>query len=566
MASFIASSTVRRFVSSSGFAGGVLVAAAGVVASISSPLSWLDDTNANNYSTKVSCQAAPSASPGTKSALDKSTLRTRMTCVGRFSLESETSTNPSIPTFFVALAGNKPFTAHSFAQLWKDRGMQDLHPRFHHVVSPTHVGYFEPNTEELDIQDALPPMIYRNDLKHRIQACLTHPLNVNDALWQVQISSGILGSSGAIPGNKVELLRQEFPYFKESILLFRGHHALADGVSLTAAFGDLCDEAQELRDAVHHEVKRRMGRNKTILQRLQLYLKRLVWFLHGSVQATLHHVYLLLFTPNNPFSELQDLLQTEINQTDGRTVSWCDAAPLNQVKQVAKSMGKSVTINDVMVSCVTYAVAKQLEFHKTRLQATHPDNAILKRVHNTINVVIPVHLGGGVLLPGQSVGNNLGAFCAQVPGEGTIGAEVRLQHVHESLHTVKNTPAPLLSYMLARVATSCFPISLKQWLFTSAITQSHACVAITNNRGSPRELHLDGQAIVSMAGFLPLPPSIPIGVSITSYNGEISLSVTAEPWAVPDSDLFLKWMLEEYARLEKITKAEEKTKGGRTYF
>jgi hypothetical protein len=74
---------------------------------------------------------------------------------------------------------------------------------------------------------------------------------------------------------------------------------------------------------------------------------------------------------------------------------------------------------------------------------------------------------------------------------------------------------------------------------------------------------LDGQAIVSMAGFLPLPPSIPIGVSITSYNGEISLSVTAEPWAVPDGDLFLKWMLEEYARLEKITKAETKE---RTYF
>jgi hypothetical protein len=485
-----------------------------------------------------------------------------MTSVGRFSLESETSTNPSIPTFFVALAGNKPFTAQSFAQLWKDRGMQDLHPRFHHVVSPTHVGYFEPNTEELDIQDALPPMIYRDDLKHRIQTCLTHPLNVNDALWQVQISSGTLGSSGAIPGNKAELLRQEFPYFKESILLFRGHHALADGVSLTAAFGDLCDEAQELRDAVHHEVKRRMGRNKTILQRLQLYLKRLLWFLRGSVQATLHHVYLLFFTTNNPFAELQDLLQTEINQT-GRTVSWCDAAPLNQVKQVAKHMGKSVTINDVMVSCVTYAVAKQLEIHKTRLQATHPDNALVKHVHNTINVVIPVHLGGGVLLPGQSVGNNIGAFCAQVPGEGPIGAEVRLQRVHESLHAVKNTPAPLLSYMLARATTSCVPIFLKQWLFTSVARAHHACVAITNNRGSPRELHLDGQAIVSMAGFLPLPPSIPIGVSITSYNGEISLSVTAEPWAVPDGDLFLKWMLEEYARLEKITKAETKE---RTYF
>lgn len=482
-----------------------------------------------------------------------------MTSMGRFSLESETATNPSIPTFFIALAGEKPFSAQTFAQLWKDRGMEKLHPRFHHVVSPTHPGHFEPNHEELDITDALPPMIYRQDLKHRIQACLTHPLNVTDSLWQVQISSGVLGSSGAIPGNKATLLKQEFPYFKESILLFRGHHALADGVSLTAAFGDLCDEAQELRDAVHTEIKRRTGTtSKTFLQRLKLYLKRFMWFFYGSFQATMHHFYLLLFSPNNPFNQLKDVLQTDSNT--GRTVSWCDAAPLEQVKKVAKSMGDKVTVNDVMVSCVTYAVAKQLEFHRRKLEATHPNNRIVQRIHDTINVVIPVHLGGGVLLPGQSVGNNIGAFCAQVPGEEPIGAEIRLSKVHESLFRVKSTPAPLLSYLFAR-ATSFLPISLKQRLFTSA--QAHACVAVTNNRGSSQELHLNGQSIVSMAGFLPLPPGIPIGVSVTSYDGEISLSVTAEPWAVPDCDVFLKWMLEEYTRLLRISKAETKQ---RTYF
>jgi len=479
-----------------------------------------------------------------------------MTSVGRFSLESETTSNPSIPTFFIALAGSKPFSAQKFAQLWKDRGMEQLHPRFHHVVSKTHSGYFETSdNEELDIQDALPPMMYREDLKHRIQTCLTHPLNVEDSLWQVQISSGTLGSSGAIPGNKATLLQQEFPYFKESILLFRGHHALADGVSLTAAFGDLTDEAQELRKIIQKEVKRRMGvSSKTLLQKLQFYMKKLLWFCYGSIQATLHHLYLLLFTPNNPFDELQSLLQNDSNT--GRTVSWCDAAPLEQVKQVAKSMGDKVTVNDVMVSCVTFAVARQLDVHRKKLAAIHPQHTRVQTTRsNTINVVIPVHLGGGVLLPGQSVGNNIGAFCAQVPGEETIGAKVRLERVHNSLWTAKSTPAPLLSYMFAR-ATFVLPTSVTQRLFRSS--QAHACVAVTNNRGSPRELHVDGHAIVSMAGFLPLPPGIPIGVSVTSYNGEISLSVTAEPWAVPNSDEFLKWVLEEYQRLLIMSKAESK--------
>ena len=52
-----------------------------------------------------------------------------------------------------------------------------------------------------------------------------------------------------------------------------------------------------------------------------------------------------------------------------------------------------------------------------------------------------------------------------------------------------------------------------------------------------------------MAGFLPLPPGIPVGVVVMSYAGVVSLTVTAQPWAVPDADQFLVWMLEEYQRL-----------------
>jgi hypothetical protein len=473
-----------------------------------------------------------------------------MTLIGRFSLESETIANPSIPTFFIALAGSKPLTAQRFGTLWEERGMEEKHPRFHHAVSPTHRGYFEP-TEELQVTDTLFPMVYREDLKYRIQSCLTHPLTVTDALWQVQITSGKMGKSGAIPRFKATRLSQQFPDYQESILLFRGHHALADGVSLTAAFSDLCDEAQDIRDAIHREIKRRRGPSQTMLQKLARFCKRLAWFCYGSIQAMLHYLYLLLFTPDSPFDSLRELLPP----SKGRTVSWCDAAPLDQVKQVAHSMGPRVTVNDVMVSCVTYAVARQLEQHRRYLETVFPNKGI-QQTHSTINVVIPVHLGGGVLLPGQAVGNNIGAFCAQVPGESTDdSAESRLQQVHDSLYTVKNTPAPFLSFLFAKMASSTLPPSITKRLFETS--QAHACVAITNNRGSSNKLHLDGQEIQSIAGFLPLPPGIPIGVSVTSYAGTVSLSVTAEPWAVPNADQFLMWVLEEYSRLQRA--AEKKS-------
>lgn len=212
-------------------------------------------------------------------------------------------------------------------------------------------------------------------------------------------------------------------------------------------------------------------------------------------------------------------------------------------------MGPHVTVNDVWVSCITYAVSRQLQAHRQHHQAVNgnDENFTPLKHHEQMNVVIPVHLRGGILMPGESVGNNIGAFVARVPAEGSHNAKSRLDEVHSSLLWVKQTPAPLLSYGFAKLASNLLPSRLNQWLFTS--TNANACVAISNTRSSPKILHMDGRAIESVAGFLPLPPGIPIGCGIQSYAGTVSLSVTAEPWAVPDPDVFLGWVLEEYQRL-----------------
>jgi hypothetical protein len=169
-----------------------------------------------------------------------------------------------------------------------------------------------------------------------------------------------------------------------------------------------------------------------------------------------------------------------------------------------------------------------------------------------INIVVPVHLAGGVLPPNRPIGNLLGAFGARIPGEVDMTAHDRLQHVHDTLLWVKKTPAPLVGYMTARLS-SMFPMFVTKYLFRRA--SANACASISNVRGSPIPLHIEEHTIQSMMGFLPLPPGIPIGVVILSYAGNMSLSVTAQKWAVPDGDQFLLWVLEEYQRLLKETGA-----------
>jgi len=253
----------------------------------------------------------------------------------------------------------------------------------------------------------------------------------------------------------------------------------------------------------------------------------------------------------------------------GRSISWCDAAPLDEAnritKAISKKMGGKITLNDLFVSCVSAAVVRQLIEHE-EFMAPMAEHA-RKSVVPSINVVVPVHLRGGLIMPGESVGNNIGAFVAQVPGEmkhDAVGGDTndcpaeRLIRVHRSLSRIKHSPAPVVSHYIAKFCSDYLPESWTQSIFTRA--NANASVVVSNSRGSSKKLHIRGMAIESAAGFLPLPPGIPVGVVVQSYAGYVSISVTAEKWAVPDADKFLGWVLEEYQRLAKEASALENTK------
>lgn len=72
-------------------------------------------------------------------------LRRQMTPIGRFALLSQTERNPSIISFFVALAnkkGAKPIGIEEFEKLWRTRVMSK-HERFKCHVSEADNRFFE---------------------------------------------------------------------------------------------------------------------------------------------------------------------------------------------------------------------------------------------------------------------------------------------------------------------------------------------------------------------------------------------------------------------------------------
>ena len=551
-----------------------------------------------------------------------------MTPIGRFSLKTETPTNPSVPTLFLALSGpatsstssttsstnssstSNPLTLSELSHQWTTVAqIPTKHARFHsRIRNQTH---FEPllpqrthttqDTMNTFLSETVPMTLYRRDLQHRIAAFLTTPLDVTNQLWECQLCTQTLGSSGAIPKSSLVQLYQDAmeagtvfsssnDKLLESILLFRFHHSIGDAVSLVSALGELFDEAQEIQDMIRTEIQKRKQKRQSMSwwRKWWRWIQTLVWFLGGSIQALLRHGYLIVTTRRNPFLQVVgcDTVEEarivvgsggnsgEMNM--GRSISWCNVASVEEVKRIAKAIGPKVTINDVFVSCVSAAIVRQLQHHRKQVTssramvvkgAAHDDDKEDTKDDSDepesipkLNVVIPAHLAGGILPPGREIGNLLGAFVAQVPGEmehdqkddtitSSCLATQRLLQVHSSLYAGKTSPAPLLGYLMARFTSQFLPESWAVYCFNKS--NANAAVAVTNGRGYPKKVHMNGRRVETIQGFLPLPPGLPVGIVVGSYGNVISLSINAESWAVPDGDEFLGWVVDEYKLLCK---------------
>ena len=185
---------------------------------------------------------------------------------------------------------------------------------------------------------------------------------------------------------------------------------------------------------------------------------------------------------------------------------------------------------------------------------------------------MPVHLKGGIVLPGESLGNNLGAIVARLPTSVDDNNTnyttpqnhpvLLLQSVSNELSYLKKLPFALYSHIGAKSLSylaNIIPLSWASRLYNNSNVNSVA--VISNNRSTPLPLHLNGRQVESFYGFVPLPPGIPIGLVVLSYNGTINCTVTAQKWAVPDADQFLIWFLEEYKELViQATQKEEENK------
>lgn len=549
-------------------------------------------------------------------AADQKRNRRRMTNVGRFSLVSETQQNPSVPVMVLAMTG-KPYFAEDFRRLYRERKVAEKHPRFGARLDATKTHFVfdnDKNNQESasgkdNVRDRMYPQIPVAELKDRVNdASLYEPLDLNTRLWEAWTATGgTLGQSGAISTDATTAKSTTKNEEKEveSLLLFRAHHCLGDGVSLGALFADLMDEGPEMQAKIQAQIKiyKKKKKGTPWWKKLLFILYYWIW---GTMRALMYQTYLFAsswydqYEHDDPWIILKTFYDEKRNalivdkqlSVPPRSLAWEIIAPVDEVKKVAdfysrlnrKENGKKskITINDVFCSCASAAVVKQLAYHR----AVNPKLSNQKLSLPSINLIIPVHLQGGILLPGQGMGNKIGAMVSRIPGDRvkkknldtndrSVLAQERLIQVHSVLNARKQTPVAVLSYLMAGLMGYLSPSSSNDastnnptgysvgssssswtpWLFRKA--HANASLVVTNVRGPQNIMHMEGRPVRAILGFLPLPAGVPVGLVVNSYDNKMSLTVTAEEYAVPDADQFLRWVKEEYDLLKARAGAAE---------
>ena len=125
---------------------------------------------------------------------------------------------------------------------------------------------------------------------------------------------------------------------------------------------------------------------------------------------------------------------------------------------------------------------------------------------------------------------------------------MRLKAIRQRMEVAKARPEALVSHGLA-VCSGCLPTPAVKCALASA-GNARASTIVSNVRGPPEALHLDGKKLSSLYGFLPTPPGVALGVGIGTYAGRLCVSVCCDRGLLgDDSHELLRRMLDEHASL-----------------
>ena len=221
--------------------------------------------------------------------------------------------------------------------------------------------------------------------------------------------------------------------------------------------------------------------------------------------------------------------------TGRKRMAWSTPLPLDEVRRAARRSG--ATVNDLCLAAVAGALRRYLQHHGQQV--------------NRLTAVVPVNLRplDRPFDPGE--GNRFGLAYVRLPVAATDPAE-RLRETKAEMDRAKATGEGLVvAGALSLMGQT--PVEMERlWL---DLYGNRATLVVTNVTGPQERLAFGGVPLLGSLGWVPATGSIGVGVSIGSYAGSILMGVAVDEGLVPDADVLLAALEEELAELALVTGA-----------
>ncbi len=317
--------------------------------------------------------------------------------------------------------------------------------------------------------------------------------------------------------------------------LMRAHHAVADGVALVKFLTRLAQPKRRARRENAHttDSKGPLAGAIAILKTLDAGLliarrelaldlehpTHLLEQAQDARRAIMAAGRILALPDDNPA-----VLRAPLSGR--RQLAWCDEFSLTSLRAVAQR--RKVKLNDVFLSCLAGAFHRYLSELDPRSDA------------QTLRISVPVNLRAD---QDAELGNFFGLVLLDLPvGPGEW--EDRLRLVKGQMDKLKNSPEAKV--MLVGLATAGhLPSRVEKWLINSLAGKSAAVVS--NLPGPERPLDVCGITLKSLIFWPPQTGHIGIGISLFSYNGQISVGVSADDGVMPRPEKLIAAFRDEFA-------------------
>ncbi|MBW2592712.1 MAG: wax ester/triacylglycerol synthase family O-acyltransferase [Deltaproteobacteria bacterium] len=393
---------------------------------------------------------------------------------------------------------------------------------------------------------ALPEPGDKNELQDMISQLMTTGLDYNKPLWDIHLIEN---------------------YQKGCVLFFRLHHCIADGIALMHVLHSMADtdpdapwpkpKAFEKKGSVSRSplfsfntmissakeaVEKGRKISKTVFKEIEKissdtgplkFMAKAAANLPADVIAVLSKHTAMTSDPNTAFKGKLGVQ---------KKVAWTDPVPLDKVKTLGRAIN-SATLNDVLIATVTGSMRRYLKTRNT------PINEL------DLRVTVPVN----IRKPGTefTLGNKFSLVFLSLPVF-LKDPVLRLKEVKRRMDKLKVSAEPYVNFGLLN-AIGYLPTTLAQK--AAQLFGNKASGVLTNVPGPRKPLYFAGKKISNIMFWVPRSGVIGLGISILSYNGNVTIGIASDNGLMPDPETLLAGFEDEFNYLIDLVQSGKINEG-----